>query len=369
MNIYLDWNATTPPLPDVIRRMVDAAEHGWGNPSSIHGDGRRARKFVEEARLAVSALTGADAKDIVLTSGGTEANNLALRSAMKSEAFTFVTSRLEHPSVTKIADVHVARGGKVHWLRGLPDGRIDLADLERALEKVKDAVLAIQSVNHETGVIQPVEEALVLAKKAGAHTHVDAVQGYGKIAIGYAADTQSIGGHKFRGPKGIGALVHLPHVRIEPVLVGGAQEKGIRPGTTDPVAAAGFAVALTHARTGPERYRAVAARRDRFERELLALHTGARVVGTAPRVPHVTNIVWPGWGGAEMVAALDLEGVSVSSGSACSAGTIEASPVLREMLGDDLAASGLRISMGDETTDADLTTALTAFRKVLSRGA
>jgi len=264
VNIYLDWNATTPPLPEVVKRMVEAAETAWGNPSSIHSDGRRARRFVEEARIAVGELTGADPKDIVLTGGGTEANNLALRSALKDATYTLLTSRMEHPSVTKVAEWHAARGGAVHWLRVKADGCVDLDDIARALTKEK-CVLALQAVNHETGVIQPVEEALLLAKKVNAHTHVDAVQAYGKIAVNYAADTQTIGAHKIRGPKGIGALIHLPHVRIEPVLVGGAQEKGLRPGTSDPVAAAGFAVAVRHAASGPARYKKVAALRDRFE--------------------------------------------------------------------------------------------------------
>lgn len=346
--------------------MVEAAETAWGNPSSIHSDGRRARRFVEEARIAVGELTGADPKDIVLTGGGTEANNLALRSALKDSTFTLVTSRMEHPSVTKVAEWHEARGGKVHWLRVVADGRVDLADIERSVTDEK-CVLALQAVNHETGVIQPVEDALVIAKRVKAHTHVDAVQAYGKIDVNYAADTQTIGAHKFRGPKGIGALVHRPHVRIEPVLVGGAQEKGLRPGTSDPIAAAGFAVAVRYAMNGPERYAKIVELRDRFEAAVVPLLAGARVVGTARRVPHVSNIVWPGFGGAEMIAALDLEGVSVSSGSACSAGTIEASPVLRELVGDDLARSGVRVSMGDETTTEEIERAITAFRTVLAR--
>lgn len=366
MNIYLDWNATTPPLPEVVKRMVEAAETAWGNPSSIHSDGRRARRLVEEARIAVGELTGADPKDIVLTGGGTEANNLALRSALKDATYTLLTSRMEHPSVTKVAEWHAARGGAVHWLRVKADGCVDLDDIARALTKEK-CVLALQAVNHETGVIQPVEEALLLAKKVNAHTHVDAVQAYGKIAVNYAADTQTIGAHKIRGPKGIGALIHLPHVRIEPVLVGGAQEKGLRPGTSDPVAAAGFAVAVRHAASGPARYKKVAALRDRFEAAVLPLQAEARRVGSAGRVPHVSNIVWPGWGGAEMIAALDLEGVSVSSGSACSAGTIEASPVLRELVGEELARSGVRVSMGDETSEEDIGRAIEAFRTVVSR--
>jgi cysteine desulfurase len=370
MRTYLDWNATTPPLDAVVEAMALAARRAWANPASIHADGRAARAFVEEAREAVASLAGVDARDVVLTSGGTEANNLALRSAFAQEGGVLVTSRLEHPSITRVAEAMEREGrARVRWLAVLEDGRVDLGDVERALAEPDVVLLAIQAVNHETGVLQPVREAIALARARGVRVHVDAVQAFGKVEeTGAEADTRSLAAHKIRGPKGIGALVHLCGVPLAPVLVGGAQERGVRPGTLDPVAAAGFAVAARHAKDGPRRHAALAPKRDAFERALLELDGRARVVGSAARAPHVTNVAWSRWSGAELVAALDLEGVSVSSGSACSAGTIEPSPVVSAMHGLDVAARALRVSLGEGTTDADLARALDAFRRVVPRG-
>jgi cysteine desulfurase len=256
----------------------------------------------------------------------------------------------------------------VRWLEVLPDGRVDLEDIERALREPDVVLLALQAVNHETGVLQPVREAIRLAHERGVRVHVDAVQAFGKVdENGLDADTRSIAAHKIRGPKGIGALVHLCGTSLAPVLLGGAQERGVRPGTVDPIAAAGFAVAARAACHGPSRYAAIASKRDSFEQKLLQLDRQARVVGSARRAPHVTNIAWSRWSGAELVAALDLEGVSVSSGSACSAGTIEPSPVVTAMLGPHSAERALRISLGDGTTDDDLERARAAFARVLAR--
>ncbi|MEA2752866.1 MAG: cysteine desulfurase [Myxococcales bacterium] len=384
--VYLDWNATTPPLPDVLDAMRDAGARTWGNPSSIHGDGRAARAVVEDARAAVGALMDADPRDVVLTSGGTEANNLAVRSAFAlggeegSAAGVpwLFTSRLEHPSVARVAEA-LAREGRaqVRWLRVEESGVVDLADLERGLAEVRArgeaiALVTIQAMNHETGVLQPVREAIALAHAAGARVHVDAVQAWGKVdttAVA-AADSASLAAHKLRGPKGIGALVVRAGLPIVPVLLGGAQERGLRPGTVDAALAAGLGVAARHAREGSMRYARIAERRNTLENGLLALPPRvARVAGDpARRAPHVSLLVWPGWQGAELVAALDLEGVSVSSGAACSAGTVEPSPVLEAMLGPLDAASGIRASLGETTTDDDVARALDAFRRVLARG-
>ena len=182
------------------------------------------------------------------------------------------------------------------------------------------------------------------------------------------ADTRSLAGHKLRGPKGIGALIARPGLKLAPVLLGGAQERGLRPGTIDPVAAAGLAVAAEHARGSLPRYAALAPLRDALERALLALAgRRARVNGHGARAPHVTNVSFEGWSGPELVAALDLEGVSVSSGSACSAGTIEPSPVVTAMLGAERARSAVRISLGEDTSAADVERALGAFERVLNR--
>jgi cysteine desulfurase len=364
--VYLDWNATSPPLEAVIDAMSAAAKDTWANPSSVHAFGRAARAVVEDAREAVAALFGADARDVVFTSGGTESNNLALHASR-----ALVTSRLEHPSVVRVAEALERAGAtRVRWLKVLEDGTIDLGDLEAALaHEPPGATVALQAVNGETGVVQPVKEAIDLARRHGARAHVDAVQAVGKLAglAALGADTLSLAAHKIRGPKGIGALVTLPGARVEPVLVGGSQERGVRPGTVDVVAARGFAVAAAHA--SAERHAAIAPLRDRLERGLLEALAGACVNGEAARVAHVTNVSVPGWPGPELVAALDVEGVACSSGSACSAGTNEPSPAILAMLGRERAGSAVRFSLGETTTEADIDFALDAIRRVAKRRA
>jgi cysteine desulfurase len=200
---------------------------------------------------------------------------------------------------------------------------------------------------------------------------VDAVQGWGKIVVPSGWDTAAVGAHKMRGPKGIGALAVRQGIPIHPVLLGGSQEKGLRPGTVDAALAAGFGVAARVAIDAPKRWNMLAPLRDRLESELLAIearHGRARIAGDPKsRAPHVCTSIWPGWAGAELVAALDLEGVSVSSGAACSAGTVEPSPVLQAMLGDADATRGVRISIGDTTTEEDVAFAARAFRGIVTR--
>jgi cysteine desulfurase len=368
--VYLDWNATTPPLPEVIEAMAAAARETWANPASVHAFGRAARAKVEDAREAVARLAACDPRDVVLTSGGTEANNLAIRGVLKKDAGVLVTSRLEHPSVTRVAET-LEREGKaeVYWARALEDGRVDLEDVGRALARGGVKLVAIQAVSSETGVIQPVNEVIDAAHRAGAHVHVDAVQAFGRTDVAFAgADTCSLAAHKLRGPKGIGALVARPGVQLEPVLVGGSQERGLRPGTVDPVAAAGFAVAATHALASPARWAEIAPLRGRMEAAVFGMAAGVRVNGArAPRMAHVTNIAFPGWRGADLVAALDLEGVAASSGSACSAGTSEPSATLIAMGDREAALSSVRFSLGEDTAEADVEFALQALSRVLAR--
>jgi cysteine desulfurase len=368
--VYLDWNATTPPLPEVLEAMARAARDAWGNPSSVHAAGRRARACVEDAREAVAALARCDPRDVLFTSGGTEANNVALRSAFAESSGTLVTSRLEHPSVTRVAEA-LEREGRAHlrWVLVRADGRLDLDDLERAVAGEGVRLVAAQAVNAETGVVQPVAEVLEAARRRGARVHVDAVQAFGRTEdVAHEADTRSLAAHKFRGPKSIGALLTRAGIAISPVLLGGSQERGVRPGTTDPVAAAGLAAASRHALASAARWRAVAPLRDALETGLLALAPGARVNGAgAPRMPHVTNVAFPGWRGPELVAALDLEGVAVSAGSACSAGTAEPSAALVAMGDPKAATSSVRFSLGEETSARDIEIALSAAARVLAR--
>jgi cysteine desulfurase len=359
--VYLDWNATTPPLPEVLEAMRAAAERAWGNPSSVHAAGRRARVYVEETREELGGALGRSPRDVWFTSGGTEANNLALAGAK-----ALVTSRLEHPSVVACAEGLAARGVPVSWLPVPPSGAIDPDSLSAALAAVsKGAVVAVMAANHETGVVQPIPSIAEVCRTHGAHLHVDAVQAFGKLdpAWWQGADSVALAAHKIRGPKGVGALLGRPGWSPEPVLRGGAQERGLRPGTLDAAALAGFCVAVRHARTGPQRYAKLALLRDRLEREL-----GSRVQvngAGARRLPHVSNLSVAGFRGDELVAALDLHGVRISSGSACSAGTSEASPVITAMLGKERATSAIRVSSGEETQPEHIDRALQALRRVL----
>ena len=369
--IYLDWNATTKPLREVVQAMSAAASEAWANPSSVHSMGRKASAWVERARALVADLFAADLRDVVLTSGGTEANNLAIRSAFANSKGTLLTSRLEHPSVTRVAEALECEGNaRVRWLRVCDDGTIDLDDVAQALDEVHDVrLITMQAVNHETGVTQPVEAVAALAHQRGALVHVDAVQAVSKVdLLPCSADTIAIAAHKFRGPKGIGALVHRPGVRLVAIMGGGSQERGIRPGTLDPVASAGMAAALEWVTaSGRAHYATLESQRDALESALLALAKGAKRNGGARRAPHVSNLYYPRAVGPELVAALDLDGVCVSSGSACSAGTSEPSPVLNAMFGSERASSSVRLSMGELLTAEEFERVVSTFRGVLGR--
>lgn len=356
--VYLDWNATTPLHPAVIAAMSEA-QGAWANPASPHALGRRARGIVETARERLAECLAVDARDVLFTSGGTEANNLALHQVRH-----LVTSRLEHPSVVRVAE-RLEAEGRVSWLPVPADGRIRPEEVRSALRRApQGAWVALMAANHETGVVQPVGEVAEVVHELGARLHVDAVQALGKmdLAACRGADSLAVCAHKIRGPKGIGALAWRTGAAPRPLLVGGAQERGYRPGTQDAVLAAGFAEALAQLDVG--RYERVAALRDRMER---ALGSRARVNGHGvARLPHVANLSFEGWRADELVAALDLRGVCVSAGSACSAGTTEPSPVIVAMLGAERASSAVRISLGDVTSLEEVETALCAFDEVLA---
>ena len=362
--VYLDWNAATPPHPDVVAAMAAAAASGWGNPASVHGAGRRARALVEDCRETAASVLRVDPRDVVFTSGGTEANNLALRAAP-----ALVTSRIEHPSVVRVAEHLEGRGVPVRWLPVPPSGRLEPAEVERALAGLeRGAFVALMAVNHETGVIQPVAEVAAVTRALGAHLHVDAVQAVGRLDLAglTGADSLAVASHKLRGPKGIGLLAFRAGRSPVPLLLGGAQERGLRPGTVDAIAAAGFRAALERAEESRAHYQALAPLRDELERGLAA-HALVNGLQTG-RAAHVSNLSFSGCRGDELVAALDLEGVRVSSGSACSAGTTEPSVVISAMLGRERATSAVRISLGEDTGAAQVEYAIAAFLRVLSSG-
>lgn len=359
--IYLDWNATTPPHREVLAAMASAAQDAWGNPASTHRVGRQARARVEDTREKLAEICAVHARDVLFTSGGTEANNLAL-----SGAVGLALSRLEHPSLTRVAEQLAARGIPVEWVKVPESGRVEPEAYRDALQRLpRGSIAALMAANHETGVLQPLEAVALIAHAAGATLHVDAVQALGKLPpeSWRFADSLSVAAHKIRGPKGIGALAFRGAKAPKPVLVGGSQERGLRPGTVDPIAAAGFLAALEHAALGPARYAELRLLRDDFED---AFGGRGRVNGSQEwRLPHVSNLSFPGISGDEIVAALDLLGVCVSSGSACSAGTTEASSVITAMLGRERAKSAIRVSLGEETTKIEIQSAKTALAQVL----
>lgn len=387
-HIYLDHNATTPPWPPALDAVRETALAVWANPASVHRPGQQARAHLERARREVGRLTGLPARDVILTAGGTEANNLALHAPFppgrEATAGALVTSRIEHPSVVGAAEALAARGVLVIWVDPDPEGTITAAAVTAAIEAARAEVVAAggvalitaQAVGHETGTVQPIADLRTVADQWGAVLHVDAVQALGRLPpeVWTGADTVTLAGHKLRGPKGIGALATRAGFILRPVLRGGEQERGIRPGTQDAALAAGLAVAVARAADGgPGRYAALRRHRDRLEQALLELGHQLRVnvvVNGPPvdvRAPHVTNLSFAGWRSPELCASLDLEGVAVSSGSACSAGTAEPSPVVAAMAGAMRAASAVRISLGETTSDRDIDAAIEAFTRVLGR--
>lgn len=364
--IYLDWNATTPPAPSVLEAMDAARAEGWANPSSVHRAGRAARRLIEDAREQLAAILQVQARDVVLTGGGTEANNLAL-----AHAPGLALSRLEHPSVVRVAERLADAGRPVVWLPVSPSGQVEVeAVTELCAALPADSWLAAMYVNHETGVVQPLEALANAAHSLGLKLHSDAVQALGKVDLAplIHADSISVAGHKLRGPKGVGALCLRPNAEgivpvPTPVLRGGSQERGFRPGTQDAVAIAGFGAALQRLAKHRQGLEGVRELRDRLEAAMLG--RGEVSGAGSPRVPHVTNLRFSGWRGDELVAALDLEGVCVSAGSACSAGTLEPSPVLAAMLGAEAASSGVRFSLGEDTQADDIQTVIEILGRLI----
>ena len=357
---YFDWNATTPPLSEALDAYQAAAREAWGNPSSIHGEGRAARRLVEDCREALAQRLGNDPRDLILTGGGTEANNLALHSAP-----ALMATSIEHPSITQMLTRAKDTGKEVRWIDTSSSGVLDLDSLRKASEELPiGAVLALASVNHETGVLQPTREAKQILLQKGQRLHIDAVQAFGKLPMSswVSGDTIAVAAHKHRGIKGIGALAYPTGSPPPPYLLGGSQEKGLRPGTQDAALCAAWKVAIEHSDSGVARYQALGSIRDNFEE---ALKEFAQVNGgDAPRAPHVSNLSFYKWRGDELVAALDLAGFRVSSGSACTAGTAEPSQVIQASFGRSRAESAVRFSFGELSTAEDVELLIKALLKL-----
>ncbi|WP_309606267.1 cysteine desulfurase family protein [Phenylobacterium sp.] len=349
--VYLDHNATAVVRPQARAAIAQALEAG-GNPSSIHAAGRSARARVEHARDQVAALIAAPASTVVFTSGGTEANAITIESAVAAGARRLIVSAIEHDSVQETARV---QGVAVEVLPVDADGRADLAWLRGRLATwdVADGkpFVALMLANNETGVIQPVAEAAALVRAADGWLHVDAIQAAGKIAVdsrALGADTLSISAHKIGGPQGVGALTFGPRATLSRRQHGGGQERGRRGGTENCPGISGFGAAANACSDLLDQ----AAWRDAAADRLKAV--GALVMGeAAPRLPNTLCIATPGFPADVQVMALDLAGVMVSAGAACSSGKVKASPVLEAMGQGELSGCAIRVSGGWNTTEAD----------------
>jgi cysteine desulfurase len=355
MSIYLDHNATCVVRPKAREAMARALEIG-GNPSSIHAAGRAARALVEAAREQVAALIAAPASTVVFTSGGTEANALAIESAVAAGSRRLIVSAIEHDSVQETSRV---LGVAVEALPVDADGRADLGWLAARLAAWDAAdgkpFVALMLANNETGVIQPVAEAAELVRAADGWLHVDAIQAAGKIAVdsrALGADTLSISAHKIGGPQGVGALTFGPRATLSRRQHGGGQERGRRGGTENVPGISSFGSAASEAREGLDVFQRQAAWRDAAAGRLKA--AGAVVMGeAAPRLANTLCVATPGFPSDVQVMGLDLAGVMVSAGSACSSGKVKASPVLEAMGQGELSGCAIRVSGGWSTTQDD----------------
>jgi cysteine desulfurase len=360
--VYLDWNATAPLRPEARAAMLAALDM-CGNASSVHAEGRAARRLIEEARERVAALVDAKPRNVVFTSGGTEANMMALSPLTGGRPNDrLLVSAIEHPSVLAggrfapqaVATIAVDRHGRID-LNAL---REHVGDLRATGSR---ALVSLMLANNETGVIQPVAEAATLVHEAGFLLHVDAVQAAGRIPIdikALGADLVTISAHKIGGPKGVGALIRREEdLHIEPLIRGGGQERGARAGTENVAAIAGFGAAAAAAAENLPQERAVMADlRARLEAGLKVVSPAAVIFGvTVERLPNTTLFAVPGMKAETAVIAFDLEGVAVSSGAACSSGKVADSHVLAAMgIESHLARGAVRVSLGPGTTESDL---------------
>ena len=369
---YLDWNATAPLRP-AARDAMHAALDVVGNPSSVHAEGRAARRLIENAREQVAALVGAPPRAVYFTSGATEANAWVHRQPWRTVFF----SRLEHVSVLASLE---ARIGAAREVAATHSGVIDLDALADSLVDAGEAVtaspgnalLTLQAANNETGVVQPLDAAIALAKVHGVRVACDAVQMAGRAPLDHAAsglDYMTISAHKFGGPKGVGAVIVAPDAPLAPLMIGGGQERRQRAGTENVSAIAGFGAAAEEAARELGAVDRMSGLRDRLEGDVLAWAPDAMIIGRdAPRLPNTTCLALPGRSAETLVAAFDLAGIAVSAGSACSSGTVAASHVLAAMGLEPAHVRGaIRISLGVTTTTNDIAAFLAAFKDITAR--
>lgn len=362
---YLDYNATAPLKPAAKAAMIEAMEL-TGNPSSVHRFGRLARRMLEDSRAKVAALAGAAPAGVVFTSGGTEANALALLGSGRRRA---LVSAIEHDSVRAA----VRRLPRADEIPVAANGTIDLAALERLLgSDASDIIVSVMLANNETGVVQPIAEVAAMAHARGALVHCDAVQAAGKLALDRAAlgvDLLTISGHKIGGPAGIGALVLREGLDLTAPMLGGGQERRRRGGTENLSGIAGFGAAAEEARGDIAAQPRLAVLRDRIEAAVRALSPSVRVFGAdAPRLANTSCLSMPGVASEIQVMAFDLAGVAISAGAACSSGKVAASHVLRAMgVSEAEAANAIRVSLGWRSEASDVDAFLQAWGELYAR--
>jgi cysteine desulfurase len=364
--VYFDHNATTPVDPEVLKAMLPFLSGEYGNASSIHTFGQKARAAVETAREQVAALIGARPQEIVFTSGGTESDNHAIFgivAAANRPQKHVITTAIEHEAVLNTCQALEKSGVAVTYLPVDRDGRVDPAAVRRAL-RPETVLITVMHANNELGTLQPLEEIGQIATEADVYFHTDAVQSAGKVPIDVHrlhVDLLSLSGHKFYAPKGIGALYIRGGTRLRQLLYGGHHQRGFRPGTENVAGIVGFGKAAEIARRSlADDTERISALRDTLERSLLQRVPFARAnaVG-AQRTPNTANITFPGIEGEALVIALDLKGLACSTGAACSSGAVEPSHVLTAIgLPADEARATLRFSLGRHTTSADVDFAL-----------
>src|SRR5215470_13133474 len=369
--VYLDNNATTPVLPEVLEAMRPYFGEYFGNASSIHHHGQETRAAVERARESVAELLGCRPAEVVFTSGGTEADNLAIFGLVR-EGDHVITSTIEHHAVLNACKHLESDGCEVTYLPVDARGLVDPDDVRRAL-RPNSRLMTIMMANNETGVLQPIEEIGKIAAEADVYFHTDAVQAAGKVSVNVdniRCDLLAISGHKIHAPQGIGALYVRKGTQLVPMLYGGRHELSRRAGTENVTGIVGLGKAAALARTGLARRddAKFAAMRDRLEHALMQLESTGVNCGTAPRVPNTTNIYVDFIEGEALVIALDLKGLAVSTGAACSSGASEPSHVLTAMgLSANRARASIRFSLGKQNTDEEIDFAIALVPETVAR--
>jgi cysteine desulfurase len=381
MKIYLDNSATTAVAKEVIDAILPYFSNEFGNAQSVHGFGQRAKSALEDARRQVAALINASSTEIVFVSGGTEANNLAIRGIAEAHSSTgrhIITTKIEHPAVLAMCEALEGRGYRVTYLPVSPGGLVSLTDVKDAITD-ETILISVMHANNETGTIQPIEEIAAIVKERRAHhhkhlhLHTDAVQSTGKIAIDVKAlevDLLSLSGHKIHAPKGVGALYIKKGTRLEKLFYGGHHERDRRPGTENVPGVVGLGKACELARLHfAERSGRMRELRDYFEQRVVTEIPDVKVNGDLEhRLPNISNLSFASLDGESLLIALDLKGIAVSTGSACASGSLEPSHVLTALgLSREAVRGSLRISLSAYTSREEIDCAVGALQEIAGR--